>query len=289
MRRSWIVVGAGAGALVVIGAMVLVLSGGPAGSGSVSLGGPVALAAERTARMPGERMTMIEKVTSPGSTFTMHGGGVFDGHTGLGQMSFQISGGGAMDGSVREISVGSAPSTMVLYMQMPQLASKLPAGKSWIRMDMQELGKKAGVDLSSLDSMNQSPTASLQRLEAMGDVHEVGVERVGGQLLTHYAGDEDFSRLPDVVPASQRGAASKLAQFLEKQTGETRIPEDVWIDRKGMIRRVREQLQLKTTDANGNAVTLGEDMTIGLSDFRGHSGIQLPPDDQVVDITSLGG
>jgi hypothetical protein len=286
MRRSWIVGAVGAGALLMGGAVVLAADTGSGRSPRVSLERLVAGAAERTGRLPGERMGMSGTVQTQGETIAMRGDGIFDRTSGLGRMRIVVSGGGAPE-TLREISVGSSPGAATLYLQLPDLAASLPPGKAWIRMNVEAMGRRLGVDVSALDSLQQSPGVSLQTLRAIGDVHEVGVEHLSGERLTRYAGTLDLAHLPDVVPPSRRDAARRLVAFLQQSTGGRTLAEEVWIDRHGIVRRVRQRMHLHTTDDNGDTIAGVEDITVALSEFRGHPELALPPADQVVDAASV--
>src|SRR5262245_44837180 len=120
MRRRWILIAAGAGGLAVVG-LVLAVNGSSGGSSRFTLGGPVARAAARTARLPGERMSLSGTIEAQGDSVTMRGTGVFDWRSGLGRTRIVISGGGA-DETLSEITEGTTAETMTLFIQLPDMS-----------------------------------------------------------------------------------------------------------------------------------------------------------------------
>ena len=106
----------------------------------------------------------------------------------------------------------------VMYANLPFLADKLPGGKTWIRLDLEQAGQKLGVDLNQLLSQaDQNPGQILDLLRASGSVETIGTETVDGASTTHYkatieldkvAGEARRHRGPGVVrPAELAGRA----------------------------------------------------------------------------------
>ncbi len=125
----------------------------------------------------------------------------------------------------------------VIYVNMPLLASKLPAGKTWMKLDLAKLASKAGIDASQLGSLNQAdPTQFLSYLRASsGAVTTVGSEQIGGEPTTHYRATLQLDRVLDRLPDSQRAAARSMLERL----GTGSIPVDVWVDQQGRLRRMQ--------------------------------------------------
>ena len=114
----------------------------------------------------------------------------------------------------------------VLYANAPMLATMLPGGASWIRLDLEQAGKSLGLDLNQLLSgFDQTPTQALDLLRASGSVNELGTETIDGAATTHYAVSIDLQKAAQL--AGQAGEA--LANQLIAAGAPSEIPADVWI------------------------------------------------------------
>src|SRR2546423_11416705 len=82
------------------------------------------------------------------------------------------------------------------YMSSPLFGTKLPAGKTWLKVDFQQLAKSQGLN-DPMSLMSQNPTQALGRLEAAGTVKEVGTETIDGVATTRYRVTAlDITKLP---------------------------------------------------------------------------------------------
>lgn len=147
--------------------------------------------------------------------------------------------------------IGSLQLQMVLdktaiYVKLPpQLASKLPGGKPWLYVNLDQAGKAAGIPgLGSLISSSSSfsdPGQYLNFLRATssGSVKNLGQATVNGVRTTHYSAEVDLSKLPSVVPASERQSVRKLVSALQQKGAATRLPVQAWIDSSNLIRRLQ--------------------------------------------------
>jgi len=82
------------------------------------------------------------------------------------------------------------------------------------------------------------------------------------------------------VPAAQRPALRRVYAQFEAQTGITDYPIDVWIDGKGLVRKVHFSMPMLSS---GEMMS----MTITMSRFGAPVHISAPPAGQVADISSL--
>jgi hypothetical protein len=165
-------------------------------------------------------------------------------------------------------------------MRSPELTSKLPAGKPWLKIDLLREGKKLGIDLGSLSTMqSSSPSQSLQWLRTAGGASVVGHERIHGVRTTHYRGTLDLTRLPDVAPSGQREAVRKSLGALRKYLVSTSPPFDTWIDKRGRVRRLQEQMVEKVPSAGAMTMFI----TFDLYDFGARAKIDIPADSQTID------
>ena len=98
----------------------------------------------------------------------------------------------------------------VIYMRLPVLTKLLPGGKPWIKVDLGEVGKRAGIDVSQFTQFANDPTQMVDWLRAAsGSVTTVGTENIGGEPTTHYKATIDLDKYPDLVPPEQRDLMRK--------------------------------------------------------------------------------
>jgi hypothetical protein len=152
----------------------------------------------------------------------------------------------------------------------------VPAGK-WVKMDMQKLAKKEGVDLGAVMNANQAdPSQSLKFLMASSGARPLGMEKVRGVWTTHYSFTIDFKRLIH---------DNKALQALQMMTGSTSTPAEAWVDKQGRVRRLALTMSM--------GAQLGAPMSMSISeelfDFGAQANVTTPTDDMVVDFSSLPG
>ena len=235
------------------------------------------------------------------------------GGTGAG-FDITISGQGAEDFASRRVEltmalplgVGAVDERIlggVLYLRLPaQLSAQRPAGKAWLRVDLNALARQTlGSPLSSLTPGGTSdPGDLLGYLQGLSDsgLTEVGSDTIDGAPTTHYRGVIDLNRAADKLPAA---AAAALRQMISR-LGTGRQPVDVWVDDQGRARQLRMDLGLPanafagtagrgSTPRPGGAGGAGATMTItvAFSGFGEPVSIVAPPPDQVADAASLPG
>ena len=86
----------------------------------------------------------------------------------------------------------------------------MPGGKPWIKVDLNAVGKQAGIDLSQFTQLGTDPSRMVDWLRTVsGDVTTVGTEKLDGVDTTHYRATVDLSKYPDLVPADQREAVQQ--------------------------------------------------------------------------------
>ncbi len=266
-RGRWATVAAAAA----IAALAAVSAGCGGGAGSALALDPVASAATKTQQAGAARIRMALSLTSPqlqgGKTLDVHGTGAMDGTS----SEFNFSMGS--QGSMHEIFL-QQHGDYVLYLQLPQLAAQLPAGKHWIQLDVSKLGKAAGLDLSKLMSGSQlQPSDLLSMLKGEGaKVRSLGPAIVGGAATTHYRITIDTAKAlkaKGLTSPLLAGAAATLPAS---------IPADVWIGKDGLVRQIR----LALAAAQGRMA-----MTMNLSDYGTDVTIAAPPSSDVFDATQL--
>jgi hypothetical protein len=243
---------------------------------------PVAKAATRTAETKSARVAFQANMSIEGiGGVSFSGSGIFDGKSRSGalNMKFNIP-------QAAQTQLGGNPTMnmifdgkgLVLYMRSPMFDRQLPAG-SWVKMDLEELAKKQGIDMSQLMNANQAdPSQTLAMLSASKDAHVLNYDRVRGVLTTHYHLSLDLKRL-----AKESKAMGKSLKQLMDMTDVDSFPAEAWIDDKGNVRKLKIEMSL-------NAPTGGElkmTMTEELYDFGVNVTIQPPPASQIVDMSAL--
>ncbi|TNY38840.1 hypothetical protein [Thermomonospora catenispora] len=162
----------------------------------------------------------------------------------------------------------------VLYAKVPQLAQMFTDGKPWLRMNLDQVSRRAGVDLDRITSAVQriNPAEQTAMLTASKDVRRVGEEKVEGVPTTRYTGtvtlQEALSRLDEQ-------AREKVRRW--HADGSERLAFDIWVDAENLPRK----LVLKgTADGRENST-----VTVLYRDFGEPVTVNAPPADQVGDVT----
>jgi hypothetical protein len=271
---------------VAVAAVVTAGCGGGSTSSALSLD-PVAAAATKSQSAGAARVRLSIAVSGPqGKTFRLRGTGAIDGPSSdlrfkLGSLLGRVGLPSAAmtqlaHGSMREITL-QEDGDYIIYVRLGSLlSSQLPGGQQWIKLDLSKLGKSAGLDLSKLLSGSQmEPGDLLSLLQTEGaKIHKVGPATVNGAATTHYRVVVDTrSRLKDLTTSPLlAGVAAQVP----------RIPEDVWIGKDGLVRRVRVSLNLPH-----GATAVRTTMAMDLYDYGAQVDIAAPPSSQVFDATEL--
>ena len=244
---------------------------------------PVANAADKTVASQSERVSFSATMNVDGvGGMAFSGAGIFDGRTRSGALNMRFTMPadiqaqlGVTDPTMQMIMDGS--DGLVMYMRSP-LFRTLPSDK-WVKLDMEKLAKKEGLDLSSvLDAGQADPSQSLNMLMASTDAHPVGYDRVRGVFTTHYTLNVDLGRL-----AKGSAALRKSFEMLRNLTGVQSFPAEAWIDDQGRVRRMKIDMSFNTP--TGGAFTMA--MTEDLYAFGVKVKVQPPDPSQVVDAAAL--
>lgn len=196
----------------------IALAASACGRDAVSLD-PVAKAADTTSKQASEHVEFTAAGTgADGSRISMSGSGDFQNDPQLGEITLSFA------SSRGSNSIHEVIKDWKLYMTSPLFTQSLPAGKTWMSLDMKKATKALGVDITSLSS--QSPGQTLQQLKASGSVARVGLARIDGVVTTHYRATVDLSKVPN-------------GDKIVKLTGVQYEPVEVWIARDGLVRRVQ--------------------------------------------------
>jgi hypothetical protein len=244
---------------------------------------PVANAATKTADSTSARVAFEASMNIDGvGGMSFSGAGIFDGRSKSGalNMNFNLPPAAraqlGADPKMEMIFDGS--DGFVLYIRSTLFDKQVPA-RSWVKMDLEKLADKEGVDLSALMNANQAdPSQTLRMLMASSDSHVMNYDRVRGVLTTHYALNVDLKRL-----AKENKALRKSLEQLIDVVGIDSYPAEAWIDNKGNVRKIK--IDMSFNSPLGGAFTMT--MTEELYDFGVKATIQPPPASQVVDMSAL--
>jgi hypothetical protein len=273
------------------GASAVAVAGCGGSSGNVL--DPVAKAATNSAGAAGYKMNVSMTMTLPGSStaVTAHGTGSFSPRDRAGSMGLDMNFGsnpqvvqalGSGTLHIEELIKG-----LTIYMKMPPaIASKLPGGKAWMKIDLQKAAAAGGIPgLSSLASnpASSDPSQFLQYLRAVsGNITNAGSESVGGVQTTHYQASINLDKVPDVLPSASRASGKQAISALEKATNLHQLPVDVWIDGQHLVRQMRMAFDTSTGGQSLKTV-----MTIAMPEYGPQTIPAAPPADQVFDLSSL--
>jgi hypothetical protein len=177
----------------------------------------------------------------------------------------------------------------IVYLRFPLIASELPEGKEWIKVDVDALAQMKGVelDLEQLGSFGATdPLSILEALEAVsGPLETVGREEIRGTDTTHYRTTLDPAKL--AAQAEAAGATEDvLGSFKDAlaQADLASVPLDVWVDDAGLLRRMEIDVAM-TQGGLGGGTSMR--LTFDLFDYGAEVDVEPPPADVVADAATL--
>lgn len=270
-------------AVAAVAAAALVAIGVGGSSNPATPAATIADAATATASEPGFHIALQGEVSVSGQApLTVRGSGVMNGRSKRGALTIHVPPG---PGLPKGMNMDEVFADFVLYMRSPLFKRSLGDGKSWIRIDLRRATRSFGFDVSQLGS-GSDPTRELDQLRATsGEVRRLGTARIRGVQTTHYRATVDMRRYPRLVPPARRAAARRAAEQLVRLSGVATFPEDVWVDRRGRIRRCRVAYSMRAPGAPGGqkvATTLTQDFF----GFGTPVHVQVPAADETKDVTA---
>ena len=251
---------------------------------------PVSAAVTKSEDAGGAKFALTVTATPPtGQAVTVDANGVFDGQSAdvTTDLSGALAAAGAPSGTSGQIEIRYLQENgdPVIYANAPALSAMIPGGATWVRLDLETLGKSFGVDLSQfLGQSAQNPSDALSLLESIGSVDKVGTETIDGVSTTHYTADIDATKVADQAASQIGGALGQRIQSAVSNASATPapIPVDVWIGDDGLVRRVVLDLS-GTHDGQTGSLHLQLD----ISDYGTPVNVTAPPSSDVFDATSL--
>ncbi len=239
---------------------------------------PVAAAAERTQQVPGAHMeiTASASAASGAETISIHGEGDYNAATGSSRVRMTMA---APSGGSFEIeAVGDEQE---VYLHSDRFSAELPPGKEWIGVPLKTL---VGQGSATAAVSGNNAKEGLQMLRAVADeVETVGSDEIDGVATTRYRASVDLGRFASLLRSEGNEAAAEAYEQAAQQLP-TPIGVEVWIDRAGLVRRLREAMTL--TPQTGQP-PVSFDLQIDLSHFGATPDIQLPDPAEVLDAGSL--
>ncbi len=264
-------------ALIAVSLGTLAGAGGlSACGGSAVVLGPLAQAADVTAKVGGAHMQISAQVEAAGlpQAVSMEGGGYFnfanhEGTFSLALTGFPASAGVGPEATIQEILKGSD-----VYVGSSLFAGKLPGGAKWMKLDIAHLAQTAGLNPSELIDGQSNPAEFLSYLKETGaTVAKVGSQRVRGVPTTHYTATVDLAKALAAQPGVDAGAAEKAIA----QLGVSEAPVDVWVDSHNLVRRLQITLGASTVHLR---------MNIEMFDFGAIPAVSPPPASETFEATS---
>jgi hypothetical protein len=248
---------------------------------------PVSAAVAKSEDAGGANFTLTVTATpSSGQAVTVNANGVFDGQSA--DVTTDLSGAlavlgqGGTNGQV-EIRYLQENGDPVIYADAPALSAMIPGGATWVRLDLQTLGKSFGVDLNQLLGQGaQNPGDALDLLKAVGSVQAVSTDPIPG--TTHYVAEIDPAKVADQVATDIGGTiGQKIENAVANASGTPGpTPVDVWIDDNGLVRQVVLDLS-GTHDGQTGSLHLQLD----ISGYGTAVNVTAPPSSEVFDATGL--
>jgi hypothetical protein len=269
-RRAWDKLLLVVGAIAVVVALLVV-------PGILNRGGqnPIAAAAEATTNSPGVRINFSAGFQGP-VQMSMSGSGLLNGDTNRASIHLGTSGSGTS--GVPAFTIDEVVDDGDLYIKSPQLGQALGSSQSWMLIKSEALGNLLQGSGGAAAGMAASPTSQLDELKDASDqVTEVGPEQIDGAETTHYTATIDTGKLADALKSQVSGDFGDLIDKSVDQISNQTV--DVWIDGRGLVRRETSSASM---GALGNFT-----MTMDFTDYGIHPNIEVPPQSDVFDATSL--
>ena len=195
-------------------------------------------------------------------------------------MTMPESLGGAQLGELEIIQSGH-----VLYERLPAQLATTGHLKPWLKVDLDQIGSLAGVDVSTLmQAQSSDPSQLLQQLQGMtDDVHAIGTKTVGTERLQGYSVVVDLGRAATALGSKAGEAIKKYAD----QVGISTYPATLWVDDHGRLRDFTATIDLGKAGIPQVGEHASETITLKLDHFGTPVAVQVPTADETSDVTAL--
>lgn len=176
----------------------------------------------------------------------------------------------------------------VAFMRVPFLASELPSGKEWVRVDLTKAAQLQGMDLADIQSFakGSDPRETLDYLRSVsGKLTQIGTEEVRGVPTMHYFAAVDWKKAL-ARAARESGQQGFLAQFQSMPSAVASIPVDVWVDADNLVRRMTMSFSFSSP---GQPEQAKASIEMELFDYGQPVTVETPRAADVVDASALPG
>jgi hypothetical protein len=200
--------------------------GGGGGGGGSASADAISKAASQTSKTGSVKVDL--EITGRG--ISGDGSGAFEtSKSGSGRLSLTVEAQG------QSTTVDTLVTEKVLYLRSEAFDQILPAGKEWVRLDLEKLAQQSNLDLGNLVDSTPTPNGALAYLRGItADVERVGAEEVGGVATTHYRATIDLDEAAKRASGSERKAIRRVIDA----SGIDRLPVDVWVGKDGYVHKV---------------------------------------------------
>ena len=244
-----------------LGAVLLAACGGGSGGGdkaaSRSADVLVEAAAAKSSGAGSSKISVLSTTRIGEQDVAFSGEGAFDYAKKTGQLAFSVpgpDGSTGAGGTIEQRIVGDA-----LYLSLPQQKG------IFYKLKVSDV---AGTSLGA----STDPTASLQALQAVTTVEEVGKEQVRGVDVTHYKGEFDVS---EAIEKAQ-GAVRTILETGLRGTEVEQVPFDAYLDDEGRLVKMTSRVELPPNARTGGK-PLTSETTVELFDFGTEVAVAVPP------------
>lgn len=244
--------------------LALAACGGSSGAHVKDPLATVKRAAQKTADISSEHMTMTMTVSTTGQKVSIEGSGDYLNTPRRGTLSTSLSTQGQRAFTIKAVVDGTK-----IYMRSLLFSQQIPVDKTWAKVDVVKTETARGLSYSSLLSL--TPAQLLQQFEAAGSAKRIATETIDGVETTRYqVTNLDTSKIPQ---------GAEIPTLAPLKYG----PIDVWIGNKdGYV--YRESLSITySVESNTTSTT----MRFDLSKFGETVNVTVPPASAVFDLTGL--
>lgn len=256
-------------------------SSSPSSEGSApgSSSNPIVSAMQSTLDAGSASMKIQENTAVSGQTANIQGRGSVDFDNKQGELNLQLPTQlGGSSASIQLVFQGS-----VYYMKSPAFAQVLPPGKTWVKIDLDELSKSSSAAMAQFAQLAQSdPSQFVDILRGAVQEEKIGTETINGQDTTHYQAKIDYQKAAEAGSIQMRSALEAAAQGIKKATGSYTVPIDVWIDSAGRL--VRETVNVAVATSG---VTAKSNVTVNFSDYGTNVNVSPPSSSETENILQL--
>jgi hypothetical protein len=216
----------------------------------------LAATSDKTAAAQNAKIDLGMTIEAPQGEVKLTGSGAAD----LAHHNYRISINAPQGGSgtINEVAIGPN-----IWLRVPYAALTQTRGKPWVSVS---------TGSSAADSYNQDPAEYLKALKDInGKTRRLGTATLHGVKTTHYR-----VQLSLADSAKLTGATTASVKSMQAKLGNGDVPEDVYLDARGMTRRIEMQFN---TPATRTSPALKMHITMDYYDFGNAdlSGIAAPP------------